>query len=274
VVQEGVLVVRNLAGLGTGQVIIGNGAALRLDVGMKLVDVSRLQLLTGGRIDVGVGGITLGAGTYDESALREALIAGRNGGNWSGAEGIMTAAAGTARGVGYSVSASGDATVRFTSLGDAQLDGKVDFDDIIALFPNYNAAGSYRWQEGDFTYDGKVDFDDIIALFPNYGAGGLFGASGSGLNGGGGGAGSSTGSGGTGAGGDSTTGATDDGAKTGNGEGQPFVGPEAGTGVAPSTTRLSRDDRARSSPADGGLSALNLAFAGLSVGGAADEGDL
>jgi hypothetical protein len=31
-------------------------------------------------------------------------------------------------------------------------------------------AGTYTWQEGDFTYDSLVNFDDILALFPNYGA--------------------------------------------------------------------------------------------------------
>jgi len=65
-------------------------------------------------------------------------------------------------------------TVRCTPAGDADLDGQVDFDDILALFPNYGATGSFTWQEGDFTYDGKVDFDDILELFPNYGAAGLF----------------------------------------------------------------------------------------------------
>lgn len=54
----------------------------------------------------------------------------------------------------------------------------------LALFPFYQAAGTYRWQEGDFTYDGKVDFDDILALFPNYGSNALFGGSGLGVGGG------------------------------------------------------------------------------------------
>lgn len=40
------------------------------------------------------------------------------------------------------------------------------------------------WSGGDTTYDGAVDFDDILALFPNYGGPSAFG---SGLQGGSGG---------------------------------------------------------------------------------------
>lgn len=78
------------------------------------------------------------------------------------------------------IAANGSLTARFTAAGDAQLDGQVDFDDILSLFPNYGASGSFNWQEGDFTYDGKVDFDDILALFPNYGGGNVFASAGSG----------------------------------------------------------------------------------------------
>jgi hypothetical protein len=155
-------------------------------------------------------------------------------------------------------------TVRHTANGDAQLDGKVDFDDILALFPNYNAAGSFTWQGGDFTYDGKVDFDDILALFPNYGEAGVFGTSGSGL-GGGGGSGSSLSLG--------TGGGSGSGAGTGGGDGTgdsiadsgAVMGPDAPSGLPRSTAQtLRRDDRATTSGGRAGdLDATSLAFAGL-----------
>ena len=127
-----------------------------------------------------------------EAAVRQALIEGRNGGTWDASQGLISstvnapaANAAASLGIGYFEDQSSGLTIRTTANGDAQLDGKVDFDDILALFPNYNAAGAYRWQQGDFTYDGKVDFDDILALFPNYGGAAVFGTGTSGFGGGG-----------------------------------------------------------------------------------------
>jgi hypothetical protein len=48
----------------------------------------------------------------------------------------------------------------------------VDFDDIIALYPNYDdtavAPGTLGWADGDFTGDGICNFDDIMAMYPFY----------------------------------------------------------------------------------------------------------
>ena len=53
--------------------------------------------------------------------------------------------------------------------GDANADGVVDFDDLVALAQNYNVADAQRgWADGDFTFDGRVDFNDLVALAQNY----------------------------------------------------------------------------------------------------------
>lgn len=57
--------------------------------------------------------------------------------------------------------------LRTTYRGDANLSGKVDFDDLLALAQNYNATGA-RWTQGDYDYDGDVDFGDLLALAQNY----------------------------------------------------------------------------------------------------------
>jgi hypothetical protein len=51
--------------------------------------------------------------------------------------------------------------------GDANLDGTVDFNDLVALAQNYNTSGK-TWFHGDFTYDGTVDFNDLVQLAQNY----------------------------------------------------------------------------------------------------------
>jgi hypothetical protein len=64
--------------------------------------------------------------------------------------------------------------VRYTLLGDATLDGVVDFNDLVKLAQNYNTrvAGvtSSWWYRGDFNYDGNVDFADLVKLAQNYNA--------------------------------------------------------------------------------------------------------
>jgi len=67
-------------------------------------------------------------------------------------------------------SVSGDAIlVRYTLAGDANLDGIVDFNDLVKLAQNYNVAdGTRTWIGGDFTYDGNTDFNDLVKLAQNY----------------------------------------------------------------------------------------------------------
>jgi autotransporter-associated beta strand protein/T5SS/PEP-CTERM-associated repeat protein len=56
--------------------------------------------------------------------------------------------------------------------GDASLDGKVDFVDLVRVAQNYNTAVSgvtdSWWTLGDFTYDGSVDFNDLVILAQHY----------------------------------------------------------------------------------------------------------
>jgi hypothetical protein len=59
--------------------------------------------------------------------------------------------------------------VRYTVLGDASLDGRVNFSDLLALARHYNATVA-TWTEGDFNYDGLVNFADLLTLARNYNA--------------------------------------------------------------------------------------------------------
>ena len=54
-----------------------------------------------------------------------------------------------------------------TSLpGDANLDGKVQFDDFLALSANFGQSGG--WSDGDANGSGHVDFADFVLLSSNY----------------------------------------------------------------------------------------------------------
>ena len=240
-----------------------------LDVGNSLVALSTLTMDATALLDVGAGGITVADGGFTAADIRAALISGRNGGTWDGTAGITftvqsASVAATAFSVGYSIDGNGVLTARYTADGDTQLDGKVDFDDILALFPNYDGTGSYIWSDGDITYDGKVDFDDILALFPNYDTDAVFGA---GLLGQGGGSGAGT------AGGDTGAGSTAAGQSTSSdgesGEQQPVMGPEAPADLpSRSVTALSRV----SGDVTSGPDATSLAFAALASESSTESG--
>ena len=51
--------------------------------------------------------------------------------------------------------------------GDANLDGKVDINDLTRVLTNYNQTTGMGWGTGDFNNDGKVDINDLtIVLTP------------------------------------------------------------------------------------------------------------
>ena len=52
--------------------------------------------------------------------------------------------------------------------GDANLDGKVDINDLTIVLANYGQSGTV-WSTGDFNADGKVDINDLTIVLANYG---------------------------------------------------------------------------------------------------------
>jgi probable HAF family extracellular repeat protein len=68
--------------------------------------------------------------------------------------------------------------VKPASPGDANLDGKVDINDLTIVLANYGHSTGMRWTTGDFTGDGTVDINDLTIVLANYGAGETAGAAG------------------------------------------------------------------------------------------------
>jgi hypothetical protein len=54
-----------------------------------------------------------------------------------------------------------DVLVKFTYVGDANLDGKVNIDDYGRIDSNVGQSGLvFGWYAGDFNLDGKINIDD------------------------------------------------------------------------------------------------------------------
>ena len=131
--------------------------------------------------------INYGSGTDPVSSIAALLATGFNGGAWNGAGGIVTSAplvvGGLTYGLGYADGAdpqsmatglaSGTIEIKYTLLGDADLNGIVNGIDFGILAANFN-KGITGWDEGDFDYNNIVnglDFGDLAANF-NKGAAG------------------------------------------------------------------------------------------------------
>src|SRR5262249_23969920 len=92
------------------------------------------------------------------------LASGYAGGLWTGASGIVssTAAAGTpgqTLSIGYAdgntdfntAAGANQVLVKYTLAGDTNLDGLVNFNDLVNVVQNFNKAGT-DWAHGDFRY--------------------------------------------------------------------------------------------------------------------------
>ncbi len=180
-----------------GKVVIGAAGALPANSGVSITG-GTLQLaagtggetlsslsITGGSLDIGNNHFILSyaAGTQAaaDSTIRGYLTNGRNAGAWNGAGGIdSSGSSGAGVDAGYSVGyadgadhvvtglSSGQIEVKYTLLGDANLDGLVTGDDFTILVGNLGKAVT-GWDKGDFLYTGLVTGDDFTALVGNLG---------------------------------------------------------------------------------------------------------
>jgi hypothetical protein len=68
---------------------------------------------------------------------------------------------------GNTATASTALTPALATPGDANLDGTVNFNDLLLLARSYNTSAA-QWGQGDFTGDGVVNFDDLLVLSKHY----------------------------------------------------------------------------------------------------------
>jgi autotransporter-associated beta strand protein len=177
-----------------------NGTTL-ITAGLLTVgnNLTATPLVNNGKIDLTSRGLIVDTSPGNDAAalatIRSQIITGFHesapgvgDGDWLGATGITSstaAADASAKGVGYALASDilgptggtfmgatvdGDAVLtRYTLLGDATLDGQVNFADLVQLAQNYNVVdGARTWFTGDFTYDGNTNFADLVKLAQNY----------------------------------------------------------------------------------------------------------
>jgi hypothetical protein len=174
-------------GVTAPQLNIGSTGRFRQAGGTLRVNQLTIDL-TGGKLDLVDQNMVYDySGGSPLATVKNYVATAYAGGAWTG-NGITTTAASPNRAVAFAeasdlLSLTGtnkatwngqqvDATsilLRYTLTGDANMDGAVDFNDLVRLAQNYNVAdGQRRWTQADFTYDGNVDFNDLVALAQSY----------------------------------------------------------------------------------------------------------
>jgi autotransporter-associated beta strand protein len=157
------------------------GGSLQLASGTGGETLSSLSI-TAGTLDIVNNHVILsyaaGTQTATDASIRGYLISGRNGGTWAGTTGITSsaAAANSHYAIGYADGAdhivaglsSGQIELKYTLLGDADLDGVVTGSDFTALVGNLGKSGRV-WDQGDFEYSGSVTGSDFTDLVGNLG---------------------------------------------------------------------------------------------------------
>jgi len=122
-------------------------------------------------------------GADPAATIRGYLHTGYNNGTWTG-PGIGSSAAALNPGlyaVGYAdgnvdqgtAASANQVLVEYTLAGDANLDGTVNFADLLAVAQNFNHAldtqgNAIDWADGDFNYDGVVNFADLLLVAQNF----------------------------------------------------------------------------------------------------------
>jgi autotransporter-associated beta strand protein len=189
-VTQGTLVAASANAIpASGGIVIGTGGNAQLAPNIGAVTTRFISVLGTSKLDITNNHIFIdysGAGDPIAS-IAEDLATGFNGGAWNG-PGIMTSSLAPGYGIGYADSAdpgnpagisSGLIEIKYTLLGDVDLNGAVNGVDfgIVASNFNKNVTG---WDTGDFNYDGivnGVDFADLAANFNKGASGAAAGAS-------------------------------------------------------------------------------------------------
>jgi hypothetical protein len=155
----------------------GGKASIASPSGGVVVEVS--NFVNAGTTDVANNELLIdyGSGADPIASIASQIASGYNHGSWNGAGIISSVAAVTpGYGLGYADSAdpgnpahlaSGTIEIKYTLLGDANLDGVVNGIDFGILAANFN-KGVTGWDKGDFNYDNVVngiDFGELAANF-------------------------------------------------------------------------------------------------------------
>jgi hypothetical protein len=152
--------------------------------GLGISTVSNLTISGTGTVDLANNELLINYGSNPDpiSTIAGYIKSGYNGGGWNGQGLISTAAQTPTNGLNYGLGyadgtdgvvaglSSGQIEIKYTLLGDANLDGLVNGSDFNILAANFNQSVT-GWDQGDFNYNGLVNAADFNQLAANFNQG-------------------------------------------------------------------------------------------------------
>jgi autotransporter-associated beta strand protein len=179
-VSAGTLIAGVHGALPNGPLSITGGIA-QLATGTGLTQLTSLAISANSTLDITNNHVIInyGSGPDPISSIVALIKSGYSGNTWLGT-GITSSAAhlnAATYGIGYADSAdlgnptglsSGQIEIKYTLLGDANLDGKVNGSDFTLMAANFNDSVTNGWDKGDFNYSNTVNGDDFVLLADNF----------------------------------------------------------------------------------------------------------
>lgn len=149
-----------LLSVGTGQLDILAGEASVVGA-LSISPLGSLRVESGATLAIDY----LPTAANPMTSIRSAILAGRI--KAIGDDARLTVGYADPAAIGLAGFDASTLVLRSAFRGDANLDGRVDFDDLLALARSYGGSGT--WSQGDATHDALVNFDDLLALAASYG---------------------------------------------------------------------------------------------------------
>ncbi len=183
-VAAGELVIGANGALPANSALSITGGTVQLGQSTGLETLSSLSISTNGVLDITNNHLIInyGSGSDPIASIVAAIQTGYTNGTWTG-NGIISSSAqvntnGLRYGVGFADGAdgvvvglsSGQIELKYTLLGDANLDGSVNGSDFSILAANFG-LGRTNWDQGNFLFSSSVNGSDFSALAANFGQG-------------------------------------------------------------------------------------------------------
>jgi hypothetical protein len=182
--QSGATVPMTVTALIQNSVFIEPTGHLTMMGGASNNTLNQLTIDGSGEFDITNGHLLIDYGSSSDpiSTIAGYIKSGFNGGSWNGPGIISSAAQTTTNGLRYGIGwadgadgvvtglSSGQIELKYTLLGDANLDGIVNGSDFSILAANFG-LGATNWDQGNFLYGSSVNGSDFSALAANFGQG-------------------------------------------------------------------------------------------------------
>jgi hypothetical protein len=189
-VQAGSIAAPTVLGPITGGGLLSIGTAttaayLKLNTGSHTSTVGTVVVNAGSTLDIGNNTLKIvyGSPAADPvTTITSELATAFNGGLWTGTStltGVITSSAAQTTGgpslaIGINdgntdigAAAPNTIVLKYTLLGDANLDGLVNFNDLVTVVQNFNKAGT-DWATGNFLFGPSTNFNDLVAVVQNF----------------------------------------------------------------------------------------------------------